>query len=150
MDQKRKVVPPVYFLGALVLMSVMHFWMPLAEFVPAPFNYAGALLVAMGLGIAAVSAWDFNKADTGIVPFDEATTLVTSGFYRFSRNPMYLGMVFLLLGTAILFGTAGTLIPIPFFIWIIRNNFILGEERFLEETFGEQYLDFKNRVRRWL
>ena len=150
MEQKRKIVPPVYLLAALILMTAMHFWMPLAEFVPAPFNYGGAVLVLLGLGIVAVSARDFNKADTGIVPFDEATALVTGGFYRFSRNPMYLGMVFLLLGAAILFGTVGSLLPIPFFIWLIRNHFIVGEERFLEEAFGEQYLDFKKQVRRWL
>ena len=131
-------------------MTAMHFWMPLAEFVPAPFNYGGAVLVLLGLGIVAVSARAFHKVDTGIVPFDEATALVTGGFYRFSRNPMYLGMVFLLLGAAILFGTVGSLLPIPFFIWLIRNQFIVGEERFLEEAFGEQYLDFKKQVRRWL
>ena len=150
MEEKRKIVPPVYLLATLILMTVMHFWMPLAEFVPAPFHYGGAVLVLLGLGIAAVSARAFDKAETGIVPFDEATILVTDGFYRFSRNPMYLGMVFLLLGAAILFGTVGSLLPIPFFIWIIRNNFILGEERFLAAAFGQQYLDFMSRVRRWL
>ncbi len=150
MEQKRKIVPPVYLLAALILMTVMHFTMPLAEFVPDPYNYGGALLVVLGLGLAAVSARAFKAADTGIVPFDEATALVTSGLYRYTRNPMYLGMVFLLLGTAILFGTAGSALPIPFFVWIIHNNFIVGEERFMEEAFGEQYLEFKSRVRRWL
>lgn len=150
MEEKRKIVPPVYLVATLILMTVMHFWMPLAEFVPAPFNYGGAVLVLLGLGIAAVSARAFDNAETGILPFDEATILVTDGFYRFSRNPMYLGMVFLLLGTAILFGTVGSLLPIPFFVWIIRNNFILGEERFLAKAFGHQYLDFMSRVRRWL
>lgn len=150
MEEKRKIVPPVYLVATLILMTVMHFWMPLAEFVPAPFNYGGAVLVLLGLGIAAVSARAFDNAETGILPFDEATILVTDGFYRFSRNPMYLGMVFLLLGTAILFGTVSSLLPIPFFVWIIRNNFILGEERFLAKAFGHQYLDFMSRVRRWL
>lgn len=150
MEQKRKIVPPVYLLATLILMALMHFWMPLAEFVPAPFKYGGAVLVLLGLGIVAVSARAFDKAETGIVPFEEATVLVTGGFYRFSRNPMYLGMVFLLLGAAILFGTVGSLLPIPFFVWIIRNNFILGEERFLAKAFGQQYLDFMSRVRRWL
>jgi len=57
---------------------------------------------------------------------------VTNGVYRFTRNPMYLGMALILVGAALLFGTLTTLLPIPMFLWIIQGNFIRGEERFLE------------------
>jgi protein-S-isoprenylcysteine O-methyltransferase Ste14 len=63
---------------------------------------------------------------------------------------MYLGMVSALIGTGLIFGTMGSWLPIPVFVWIIRNNFILGEERFLEQIFGRQYTDYKSKVRRWL
>jgi protein-S-isoprenylcysteine O-methyltransferase Ste14 len=92
----------------------------------------------------------FKRAGTGIEPFDEATTLVTIGFYRFTRNPMYMGMFLMLLGVAFLMGGIGALLPLPLFVLIIRNNFVLGEERFLEAAFGQHYLDYKFEVRRWI
>jgi len=63
---------------------------------------------------------------------------------------MYLGMVVLLMGVALLLGSAGACLPILVFAWIIQTRFISGEERFLEEIFGEPYLAYKRQVRRWL
>jgi len=100
--------------------------------------------------MSAISAGAFRKAGTGIRPFEEATSLVTTGFYRFTRNPMYLGMFLMLIGVAILLGSIGAVFPAIVFIMIIRNNFVLGEEQFMEASFGQQYLDYKARVRRWL
>ncbi len=150
MEQKRKIVPPVYLLGALLMMMVMNQWAPLGQYVAAPFHYGGIILASIGVVMAAISAGAFKKADTGVVPFEEATVLVTGGFYRFTRNPMYLGMAMFLAGVSVLIGTTGTLLPIPFFIAVIHLNFILGEESFLEDAFGEEYLGYKKKVRRWL
>ena len=91
----------------------------------------------------------FKRAGTGIEPFDDATTLVRAGFYRYSRNPMYLGMFLMLSGVAFLMGSVGASLPVLAFAIIIRNNFVLGEERFLEASFGQQYIDYKSEVRRW-
>ena len=91
----------------------------------------------------------FKQAGTGLEPFDAATVLVTTGFYRVTRNPMYLGMFLMLLGVAFLMGSIGALLPVSIFILIIRNNFVLGEERFMQATFGQQYLQYKSEVRRW-
>lgn len=63
---------------------------------------------------------------------------------------MYLGMVLLLIGAAVLFGSLGSWLPIAFFIRVIQANFIRGEERFLEAIFGERYLEYKRKARRWL
>jgi protein-S-isoprenylcysteine O-methyltransferase Ste14 len=91
----------------------------------------------------------FKNAGTGITPFDEATALVTGGFYRYTRNPMYVGMFLMLAGVAFLMGSIGAALPVLVFILIIRNNFVMGEERFLEASFGQQYIDYKSTVRRW-
>jgi protein-S-isoprenylcysteine O-methyltransferase Ste14 len=115
-----------------------------------PWAYAGAPLVAAGIVIAAIGVFSFKRAGTAVIPFEPSTALVTGGLYRFTRNPMYVGMVSVLIGTGLIFGTMGSWLPIPVFIWIIRNNFILGEERFLEQIFGRQYTDYKSKVRRWL
>ena len=63
---------------------------------------------------------------------------------------MYLGMVVILFGIAVLFGSISPLIPIPFFVWLIQTNFIRHEEAALEGTFGVEYMEYKRSVRRWL
>lgn len=150
MEKKRKVIPPVYLLISLVLMWLMQSYLPVYQYIQPPFAYLGIITVLFGITMAAISAGMFRRAGTGIEPFDEATTLVTIGFYRFSRNPMYMGMFLMLLGVAFLMGTVGALLPVPVFVLIIRNNFVLGEERFLEAAFGRHYLDYKSEVRRWV
>ena len=130
-------------------MLLMQVNLPLFQFVHEPVAYAGVVGVFLGVVMAAISAGMFKMAGTGIQPFDEATTLVTGGFYRYSRNPMYVGMFLMLAGVAFLMGSIGAVLPVLVFILIIRNNFVMGEERFLEANFGQHYLDYKSTVRRW-
>ena len=122
---------------------------PVYQFIDEPLAYAGILPVFFGISMAAISAGMFKRVGTGIEPFDEATYLVISGFYRFTRNPMYMGMFLMLIGVAFLMGNIGAFVPLPVFMLIIRNNFVLGEERFLEAAFGQHYLEYKSEVRRW-
>jgi protein-S-isoprenylcysteine O-methyltransferase Ste14 len=150
MEKKRKLIPPVYLLISLIVMALMQRFLPIYQFVEPPDTYAGIAPVLFGICVSAISAGLFKQAGTGIEPFSEATTLVTTGFYRFSRNPMYLGMFLMLLGFAFLMGGVGALLALPVFMLVIRNHFVLGEERFLEATFGQQYLDYKYQVRRWI
>jgi protein-S-isoprenylcysteine O-methyltransferase Ste14 len=150
MEQKRKIVPPIYLLFTLIVMTGLHFWLPIARIIGPPYSYAGAVLIVLGIAISATAAGAFARAGTPVIPFEPSTTLVTGGLFRITRNPMYLGMIIALLGAAVVFGTASPFLPIPIFVWIIQTRFIEGEERFLEEIFGAQYLEYKGRVRRWL
>ena len=150
MEQKRKILPLGYWLSALVLMIVIHKWAPLGRYIQSPYHLVGVAVSAFGLAMTLVSAGAFRKAETGLLPFEPATTLITRGFYRYTRNPMYLGLVLALLGTSAILQTTGTLIPIVLFIWVIHGNFILGEERFMEAAFGEDYIAYKQNVRRWI
>ena len=150
MEKKRKIIPPVYLLITLVLMWLLQYFLPVYQYLHEPVTYLGIVLVFCGIVISAVSVGMFKKADTGIEPFDEATALITAGFYRYTRNPMYLGMFLMLFGVAFLLGGVGALFPIPIFFLIIRNHFVLGEERFMEAVFGQQYLEYKSAVRRWI
>jgi len=149
-EKKRRIIPPVYLLMALAAMALMHWLLPGYRYVHEPLAYAGLIAVLFGIVMASMSAAMFRKAGTGIEPFDEATTLVTGGFYRHTRNPMYLGMLLMLAGSAFLLGSAGAVLPVVIFALIIHNHFVLGEERFLEAVFGQRYLDYKSSVRRWL
>jgi protein-S-isoprenylcysteine O-methyltransferase Ste14 len=75
---------------------------------------------------------------------------VTGGFYRMTRNPMYLGLAISLAGIAILFGTLAAFLPLPFFMIVIQRRFILKEEAMLAVKFGDQYRKYCNSVRRWI
>jgi protein-S-isoprenylcysteine O-methyltransferase Ste14 len=148
--QQRKIVPPLYMLLALLAMVGLHVALPLARIVIPPLSYVGLVPLFFGIVITSSAARAFSRAGTPIRPFERSTKLVTGGLYRYTRNPMYLGLTLILAGTWLLLGTASALLPIAVFIWIIQEGFIRGEERFLDEIFGEEYRGYKNRVRRWI
>jgi len=146
----RFLVPPVYFLVALLLMVFFHRVAPWAHVLEAPYRYAGIVLAGLGLGLGAWAAVLFRRAGTNIRPFMPSTALVVAGPYKLTRNPMYLGMAGILLGAAVLMGSLTPFIVIPGFMALIAERFIAPEEAKLEAAFGREYLDYKARVRRWL
>ncbi len=150
MEQQRRIVPPVYFLASLAAMAAFHRWCPLRRVLGPPAAYAGIVLLVLGIAMSASAVAAFKRLGTPVIPFQRSTALVTTGLYRFTRNPMYLGLVAALVGAAVLSGTLGAWLPIPAFVWILTTRFIHGEERFLEEIFGEAYVRYRRRVRRWL
>ncbi len=150
MKEQRKIVPPVYMLLALLAMIVLHYVIPLADLIAPPLSYLGLAPLVVGITICAIAARMFDRAGTPIRPFERSTVLVTGGLYRYTRNPMYLGLTLILFGVWLLLGTASALLPIAVFIWIIQEGFIRGEERLLDAIFGEEYRGYKSRVRRWI
>lgn len=147
---KRIVIPPIWFALGLIVVFLLDRNLPLMSFSGPVALVLGVILVLLGLASAISAAGLFRKADTGIVPFSEATALVTSGAFRFSRNPMYLGMVFVLLGAALLTGSLAGLLVAPVFMLIIQSRFIQDEEKMLRGVFGDEYEDYCRRVRRWV
>lgn len=131
-------------------MAGLHLALPVARVLPAPARWIG--FAAIGAGVAAVgwSAWTFDRSRTTIKPFETSSSLVTHGLYRCSRNPIYAGMVAALLGFGLVLGTASPFLVIPAFALLIQDRFIRVEERMLEETFGPEYRNYKQRVRRWI
>ena len=146
----KRILPPVWLFLTILLMKTLDKYLPLINLYGEPWVYIGLAPLVVGLIIAAWSATLFHRAKTGVVPFSETTTIVTGGMYRFTRNPMYLGMVLVLLGVGILFGSLTPFLLIPVFAWIIQTVFILEEEKILEAQFGDEYLAFKQQVRRWI
>jgi protein-S-isoprenylcysteine O-methyltransferase Ste14 len=143
-------IPPLYFLAALLLMALLHQVLPLAQILFAPYRYAGVALMALAVALILWAVLLFRRAGTGIVPFSPATALVLGGPYRFTRNPMYLGMAGTLLGAALLMGSLSPFAVIPAFMALIADRFIAPEEAMLERAFGREYLDYKAKVSRWL
>jgi len=147
---ERRIIPPVYFLAALVAMAGLHFMLPIATLVHPPHRYLGVLILGFGFWMVIWAARLFGRAGTPIKPFEHATHLVTGGPYRMTRNPMYLGMVAGLTGVAVLFGTLSPFLVIPAFVYVIQRLFIAREEEALLTTFGEDYRTFRSKVRRWI
>lgn len=147
---KRTFLPPSYFNTSVILMIALHFIFPLKSIIPSPYNYFGVSLLLIGFLMNIWASEHFKKVKTTIKPFQESSYLITEGLFKYSRHPMYLGMVIALLGLFILLGSTTPIIIIPTFIWLITNKFILDEEKALEEKFGEQYLAYKKKVRRWI
>lgn len=150
MTDRHRIVPPIYFFAAVLAMVGLHLYVPINTIVNSPLNIVGWPFVAFGLSLALWAAGLFRIAGTPIQPFRQSTMLVVTGVYRITRNPMYLGMVLVLLGMALLLGTVAAFVPIPLFVWQIQRKFVVPEETFLEGLFGQPYVGYKSRVRRWL
>jgi protein-S-isoprenylcysteine O-methyltransferase Ste14 len=146
----RFLVPPVYFLVALLLMGFFHRVAPWVQVLDLPYRYAGIVLMGLALCLIAWAAFLFRRAGTSIRPFLPSTALVLEGPYKFTRNPMYLGMAGILLGAGVYMGSITPFVVIPAFMALITERFIVPEEAKLEAAFGGEYLEYKKRVRRWL
>lgn len=108
------------------------------------------MLIAFG-GI--INLWTdllFKRKETTVKPFDNPSSFITSGPFRITRNPQYLGFAAILLGVAIDHGTLSTLVSPVIFVILMELWFIPLEEKNLERTFQKEYVEYKDRVRRWL
>lgn len=114
------------------------------------FVIAGWIGILGGLLLAAWGLAVFFRLRTAIVPIHPASRLVTSGPYRFSRNPMYVGLSALYLGLAFLFNVVWPILVFPFVLIALYRLVIRREERYLTDAFGEAYTLYRQRVRRWL
>lgn len=145
--------PPVLYLAGLLLGLGADRFLDLP---PLPYlSGQSSLYLAIGLGAAGflillAAAGLFVKAGTNIQPHHPTTALVTGGFYRFSRNPIYLGVTLVYLGLAAGLASLGVLALLPAVLAALHLGVIRREERYLEEKFGSAYLDYKARVRRWI
>lgn len=123
----------------------------------APFDFRGRLAIAAAFGVAglaieATSIAAFVRARTTVNPLapSRSAKLVVGGLYRFSRNPMYVGMLFLLIAAFFYFGEAANAAFAALFVFLLNALQIKPEEKALEEKFGDEYRAYKARVRRWL
>lgn len=145
-----RILPPVYFLMAIIIMVSLHFFAPITIVVTTPWNLLGVLPAGVALILMLYAAYSFKRAQTTIKPFQESSALVTSGVYSFTRNPMYLSMGLILSGVAMWLGSLSSWIIIIPFIFLISRVFIRTEEKMLAETFGSDYEEYRLRVRRWI
>lgn len=142
--------PPFIFIAGLVVGGLLEVFFPTG----AP---AWWIRVLAGVGgflgfyaLAGAALRSFAKVGTSSNPFEPTTALATDGPYRFTRNPMYVGMTIFYIGLAIAIGIPWAFAVLPFVLIVIDRLVIAREEPYLEARFGEDYREYKRRVRRWL
>tara|TARA_Y100000996_G_C21968366_1_gene415302 strand:- start:6 stop:452 length:447 start_codon:yes stop_codon:yes gene_type:complete len=147
---KKRIPPPL-----IAMLCVLIIFLSKSIFPSFVFSYKlqlGIFVITIGFLLLIISIKSFIDNKTTINPLNlkKSTYLVTSGVFRFSRNPMYLGMLLFLLGTAIILNIIGGLIISILFIFYMNFFQIIPEEKALENLFGKNYRNYRKTVRRWI
>ena len=149
-DSQLPIPPPILAVALLVAASSLSNLLPLPA-IPIPLHLTiGILVIALGIGTAGTAFAAFKRAGTPVRPGANPTQFVMSGPYRVTRNPMYLGLLAFVIGWFFVTVSPYFLIPPIVFFWMINSRQIPFEERLLVGRFGETYLAYCKRVRRWL
>ena len=148
MEQDRPGViapPPLIFLAAFIIAYLCRNFLPR---IGSPA--VGAAIAVVGLVIGGWAFANMLRAKTHIDPYKPSTALVTSGPYRFSRNPIYVATTLLYIGAALSFRIITALVIVPLALILLEFGVIRREEKYLERKFGDQYRDYRSHVRRWI
>lgn len=142
--------PPIIYGVALVVGLVLQGVSPLPIASSHLQSWVGLVMIALGGLLAYTAVKTFERWKTPKNPAQPTTTIVTSGPYRYSRNPMYLSLTLIFLGLALTVNSGWLiLMGVPVLVFM-HVGVIFREERYLEDKFGQVYLDYKSSVRRWL
>ena len=146
----QKLIPPLFlFICALIMIS-LHLIFPIQIIIRPPYNYSGIVIFISGLIIAKKTGQLFSKIDTEIHTFKKPDKLVTNGFFQYSRNPIYISFVMILIGLNIVLGSLSPFVIIVIFILVTNFWYIPFEEKRMQEQFGEEYKNYKKAVNRWI
>lgn len=146
----KNIHPPVIALFFIVLAYVFGRFAPLPFLAPPILRNIGLFISFVGflLGIGAFN--EFRKARTTLDPHGSVKQVVTSGIYRFTRNPIYLGFLLMVIGIPLNSGLYWGVVMAPFYMILMNRLVIEREEAYLEKKFGKDYTSYTSRVRRWL
>lgn len=146
--------PPLIFLGGLLAGGAVDLLIYAVRIVPAGYltaaRAAGGLLILGGLALVLVVRRQMSRAGTNIEPWKPTERIITGGLYARSRNPVYAALVLIYLGAVVVFNSLWMLLFLAPVLGLIRYGVIAREERYLERKFGEEYLDYRERVGRWM
>ncbi len=147
------IPPPLFYAGFFLLSMILQGYLTIKGaffFHKQPAFFIGYVLYLAGVFFIFPAMFKFIKTKNSIIPTKPANSLQTTGIYSYTRNPMYLGMLFIYLGVALQFGNWWTLILTPFLVAFITFLVIRREEKYLTRAFGEAYTNYKKKVRRWI
>ena len=146
---RKFIIPPVFLSMSLILIILFHFMLPKYNFIHFPFNCIGSIFILLGFAIIGKTRNLFKKHST-TVKYKKSNYMITDEFFAKTRNPMYIGMFFLIMGIGICFMNIFSILT-PF-AFILTINFVCLpiEEKMMFDAFGQEYLDYKKTVRRWI
>ena len=145
-----RIHPPLIYAGSILSgMGLDNYWPRSMPFGIHGHIY-GTIIIVIALLIAGFAILEFHRAGTDVRPDKPDTAMLYSGPYRFTRNPLYIALTLLQITVAVWFNNAWVLVLVIASVIIITQYAIKREERYLEKLFGQEYLDYKQRVRRWL
>lgn len=146
------IPPPIIMLATGLVMWLLAEWFPEPALHWDRSAAGGVAISLLGVVISLAGVLTFKRASTTVDPRRpaEASTLVTTGIYRYSRNPMYLGVLLVLIGWAVILGNLISALAIVGFVAYITRYQIIPEERLLQEKFSASFTAYKGRVRRWI
>ena len=142
--------PPLVFLGYLVSAVIFQWLVPFPFPWPLPLRIIGGVVLIIGFLLAGSAVREMRRMHTTPDPGQPVTALVTSGPYRFTRNPIYLGFLLIYLGFTLLAGTLWGLVLSPFLIGTVTRWVIHAEEDYLGGKFEGEYAAYRSRVRQWI
>lgn len=142
--------PPKIGQFFVLLAVLIHYVTPLGRVQVYANMLWGVALGAAGFAIMTGGWWMFRRSGAAISPTAKTDHLIISSIYRYTRNPMYLGMEALIMAIAVIVGTLPFYLAATAYFIVLNNVFCPYEERKLTASFGTVYLDYKNKVRRWL
>ncbi|MBM5571328.1 MULTISPECIES: methyltransferase family protein [Deefgea] len=147
-----KIMPMALMLICALLMAALKWVLPTLDLPLLLNDLFGSGLILLGVAIVLAGGWAFRKAQTTFNPRTPAAAreLVVSGVYRYSRNPMYLGFLIILLGWADLLANLASFTVLPLFILYLNRFQIQPEERSMHALFGAQFVRYCQQVRRWI
>lgn len=146
----KKIMPPTYFYLCILVAILLHLLLPGLQLIFFPYRLLGIILLGLGAALNICSVRLFEKAKTTEKLFQKPRALVIKGPYCFTRNPMYLGGVCMLLGIGVLLGSFTAFAPALFFFFLMNAYFIPREERMLNKIFGQKFKNYRKKARRWL
>jgi len=147
---EKKVMPTTWFLVFLLLIIALHFLIGNKISIPFPYNQLGWILVLAGIVLNLWTDNLFKKYETTVKPYLKPSQLILNGPFKISRNPMYLGMLLILLGASVLLKSVVlTIIPVVYCI-VMQIFYIRKEEQAMLQEFGPEYVKYKKKVRSWI
>lgn len=145
-----KIDAPVLLAITILVTIALQRFLPLPFLPSLPSRIIGVILFIGGFSIGIPAFRGMLKAKTSPNPHRPTDALVFEGTYRITRNPMYLSMLVIYAGISIFFQNPWFIVFLPILVWLFTTWVIIPEEKYLEQKFGADYLDFKARVRRWI
>ncbi|MEE4187808.1 MAG: isoprenylcysteine carboxylmethyltransferase family protein [Roseobacter sp.] len=144
-------VPPMWLLGFAVIAHVQaqHFSFGLSLAHPVTM-LVGGVLVGAGIVLILLAAMEFRRHKTTIVPHQEATTLIQTGVFKRSRNPIYLADVLILTGLVLRWDAVLSLVLVPVLFWVLETRFVIPEENRLRRHFRADFARYAQKTRRWM